>query len=228
MLVSSTEANLHSNLLFLLADVMETLMMDTCSLMKKSGCTIRQEGKRNFNAAMAALRKMKGAVKTCSIETQIDYGNDSDHLYQLLKLILDRCGRDDKIFYDIYKMIEAKESKLQMTSLDSSVFDSIEQEEERKSRKYIRIACEVFGLKDIKQKSNKYAYYARLLVARSLSSSGIRDEVIAEKMGLSKKTVKRLVNTCEDELLSNREYLDLARDFYKRFYEEKDLTKDIA
>lgn len=228
MLISSTEANLHSNLLFLLADVMETLMMDTCSLMKSNGFTIRHEGKRNFNAAMASLRKMKGAVNTWSVETQIDYGNDSDHMYQMLKLIIDRCGSDDRSFYEIYKMIEEKESKLNMKSLDASVFDSIEQEESRKAKKHIRIACEVFNLKDIKQRFSKNAYYARLLVARALSSSGIRNKVIAEKMGLNKRTVKRLVDKCEDTILSDQLYLDMARDFYKRFYDEKDYTKDIA
>ena len=109
MLVSYTEETLHSNLLFLLADVMETLMSDVNELLKKKGKCLKHEAKRDFNSALANIKRMrKSSINNSCMETQLNYANDSDQFYQMIKLIIDRSGRDDRAFYDIYEMIEKK------------------------------------------------------------------------------------------------------------------------
>lgn len=59
MVVAGNEINIHINLLSLLADVVETLMLDTESMMRKQNCELKHEYKRNWNTALYSLRKIK-------------------------------------------------------------------------------------------------------------------------------------------------------------------------
>lgn len=123
MMIGSTEMTIHSNLLFLMADVMETLLMDTQSMMKQHGFEFKHEAKRNFNTAIASIRKLRKAVDGCSPETQDYFGNDSDHMYEFIKLLIDRCGEDDERMFKFYNYIKTFPSQCNMTNLDSSVFN---------------------------------------------------------------------------------------------------------
>ena len=116
---------IHSNLLFLLTDVTETLMMDVQSMMNKNGFELRHEARRNFNTAIANIRKLKNSVSGCSKTTQENFGNDSDHMYEFIKLIIDRCGEDDEKMFKFYNYIKSFPSQCHMNNLDSSVFNCL-------------------------------------------------------------------------------------------------------
>lgn len=125
MIIGTSEMTIHSNLLFLMADITETLMMDVQSMMKKEGFELRHEAKRNFNTAIASIRKLKNSVSGCSQSTQENFGNDSDHMYEFIKLLIDRCGEDDEKMFKFYNYIKSFPSQCHMNNLDSSVFNCL-------------------------------------------------------------------------------------------------------
>ncbi len=96
MLVGTTNLNTTLNLTYVLTDVVETLLLDMRSEMKKQGYDLRYDAKHNFNTAIAAIRRLKQDVDKTQLSTQENFGNDSDCLLAFIKLLIDRCGDDDK------------------------------------------------------------------------------------------------------------------------------------
>ena len=96
MLVGTTNLNTTLNLTYVLTDVVETLLLDMRSEMKKQGYDLRHDAKHNFNTAIAAIRRLKQDVDKTQFSTQENFGNDSDCLLAFIKLLIDRCGDDDK------------------------------------------------------------------------------------------------------------------------------------
>ena len=80
MLVGTTNLNTTLNLTYVLTDVVETLLYDLRSEMGKQGYELRYDAKRNFNTAIAAIRKLKQDVDKTQFYTQENFGNDSDCL----------------------------------------------------------------------------------------------------------------------------------------------------
>ena len=96
MLIGTTALNTTLNLTYVLTDVVETLLLDMRSEMKKQGYDLRHDAKHNFNTAIAAIRRLKQDVDKTQLSTQENFGNDSDCLLAFIKLLIDRCGDDDK------------------------------------------------------------------------------------------------------------------------------------
>lgn len=96
MLIGTTNLNTTLNLTYVLTDVVETLLLDMRSEMKKQGYDLRYDAKHNFNTAIAAIRRLKQNVDKTQFSTQENFGNDSDCLLAFIKLLIDRCGDDDK------------------------------------------------------------------------------------------------------------------------------------
>ena len=96
MLVGTTNLNTTLNLTYVLTDVVETPLLDMRSEMKKQGYDLRYDAKHNFNTAIAAIRRLKQDVDKTQFSTQENFGNDSDCLLAFIKLLIDRCGDDDK------------------------------------------------------------------------------------------------------------------------------------
>ena len=68
MLVGTTNLNTTLNLTYVLTDVVETLLYDLRSEMGKQGYELRYDAKRNFNTAIAAIRKLTDVemmIKRC-------------------------------------------------------------------------------------------------------------------------------------------------------------------
>ena len=96
MLVGTTNLNTTLNLTYVLTDVVETLLLDMRSEMKKQGYDLRHDAKHNFNTAIAAIRRLKQDVDKTQFSTQENFGDDSDCLLAFIKMLIDRCGDDDK------------------------------------------------------------------------------------------------------------------------------------
>ena len=96
MLIGTTNLNTTLNLTYVLTDVVETLLLDMRSEMKKQGYDLRYDAKHNFNTAIAAIRRLKQDVDKTQLSTQENFGNDSDCLLAFIKLLIDRCGDDVK------------------------------------------------------------------------------------------------------------------------------------
>lgn len=109
METSKNQANILSNLSFVLVDIIES-------------CFI--EAKREFNLLLSHCRNLKRYVRNCSEETQEFFGKDSDMLYQALKLIIDRCGTDDVKLFKFFNYIKTFPSQLDM-DIDDTVFNGV-------------------------------------------------------------------------------------------------------
>ena len=103
--------NTHANITFVLLDMLETSLLNANECLKKEGCELRHESKHNFNTAITAIKKLKGHVNKCSNDMQVNYGNDSDMLYNVLLLLIDRCGEDDMKLFQFYNYIKSFPSK---------------------------------------------------------------------------------------------------------------------
>lgn len=110
----------------MLTDVVETLLYDLRSEMGKQGYELRHDAKRNFNTAIASIRKLKQDVDKTQFSTQENFGNDSDCLLAFIRLLVDRCGDDDKKMFEFYNYIKRFPSQLGLELADEkSVFAHI-------------------------------------------------------------------------------------------------------
>lgn len=104
-----------TNLLFSLVDVVETLLMDMSRDMKRQGRELRFDIKRNFNMAIRGVRGLKSVVKEINEKDQDVFGYDSDIIYALLMIIVDRTGDDDMKSFKLYNYIKAMPSMFHLT-----------------------------------------------------------------------------------------------------------------
>lgn len=126
MLVGTTNLNTTLNLTYVLVDVVETLLYDLRSEMGKQGYELRHDAKRNFNTAIAAIRKLKHDVDKTQFSTQENFGNDSDCLLAFIRLLVDRCGDNDVKMFEFYNYVKSFPSQLELELSDErSVFAHI-------------------------------------------------------------------------------------------------------
>lgn len=126
MLIGTTDLNTTLNLTYVLTDVVETLLLDMRSEMKKQGYDLRHDAKHNFNTAIAAIRRLKQDVDKTQFSTQENFGDDSDCLLAFIKMLIDRCGDDDKKMFAFYNYIKSYPSQLELELSDEkSVFAHI-------------------------------------------------------------------------------------------------------
>lgn len=221
MIIGRNETNIHINLLFVLADVMDTLVLDLNQMLKKEGVTLKHETKRDFNALMKSVKNLRSTIKFGCQETRNDYANDSDRIYEYIKLLIDRVGTNDLLFYNLYQKLYELESTQDMKNLNLSVFDDVECELDSKIQRHISMAKEVFQVDDIKKRFCKKAYYARLVIVRSLTLDGLTPKYIADGLGLTERTVKKLIVESQRALVDKEDYKLMINEFYKQYYEKK-------
>lgn len=126
MLVGTTNLNTTLNLSYVLVDVLETLLYDLRGEMRKQGYELRHDAKRNFNTAIAAIRRLKQDVDKSQFSTQENFGNDSDCLLAFIRLLVDRCGDDDKKMFEFCNYVKTFPSQLGLELSDErSVFAHI-------------------------------------------------------------------------------------------------------
>ena len=129
MLVGTTNLNTTLNLTYVLTDVVETLLYDLRSEMGKQGYELRHDAKHNFNTAIAAIRKLKQDVDKTQFSTQENFGNDSDCLLAFIRLLVDRCGDDDKkmfAFYNYINLVFRKDFSAQVLKANMKVVGNCE------------------------------------------------------------------------------------------------------
>lgn len=124
METSKNQANILSNLSFVLVDIIESCFIEANEKLKSKNCEFKHEAKREFNLLLSHCRNLKRYVRNCSEETQEFFGKDSDMLYQSLKLIIDRCGTDDVKLFKFFNYIKTFPSQLDM-DIDDTVFNGV-------------------------------------------------------------------------------------------------------
>ena len=106
--------NTINNIVFVLTDVLETNLMEMQQTFRKEGFELRHDTKRNFNTAIAAIKRLRRDLDHCSETTQENFGNDSDMVNAMLLTLIDRCGDDDEFAYRMYEYIKSFPSKLDL------------------------------------------------------------------------------------------------------------------
>lgn len=124
MKTNKSQANILSNLSFVLVDIIESCFIEANEKLKSENCEFKHEAKREFNLLLSHCRNLKRYVRNCSEETQEFFGKDSDMLYQALKLIIDRCGTDDVKLFKFFNYIKTFPSQLDM-DIDDTVFNGV-------------------------------------------------------------------------------------------------------
>lgn len=106
--------NTKTNLVYVLTDVLETNLLEMQVEFKKQGFELRHDAKRNFNTAIASIKKLKRDLDSCSASTQENFGNDADIVNALLLTLIDRCGDDDEFAFKLFNYIKSFPSKLNL------------------------------------------------------------------------------------------------------------------
>ena len=112
------QANIATNIAYIIADVMESALLDLDKACKVANKQLMHEERRNFNTAIAALKRLKQPVKDCPECVQEDFGDDADCIYQVIKLLVDRCGDDNAKLFQFYNYIKSFPSQLGMDLSD--------------------------------------------------------------------------------------------------------------
>jgi hypothetical protein len=115
-----SQGKIYANIAFVLADVLESCLLDANQNLRKENQEFKHESKREFNTAIASIRKIKSHINKCSENTQECFGDDSDTLYQTMLTLIDRCGEDDELMFKFYNYIKSFPSKLDMDISDSA------------------------------------------------------------------------------------------------------------
>ena len=121
----TTQLNTLTNIVFVLTDVLEINLLEMQQQYKKEGVELRHDSKRNFNTAIAAIKRLKSDVNHCSESTQENFGNDSDMVNAMLLTLIDRCGDDDNLAYKMYEYIKSFPSKLHLDLDLDNVFSHL-------------------------------------------------------------------------------------------------------
>lgn len=113
------EAIIRTNLAYLFVDLMESAAMDMNESLKRAGQRLKHEDKRNFNTALAALKRLKKEVDKIPEDEQENYGDSADKIYQIVVLLADRCTTDDNEIKAVYDLLKSFPSRLGLESDDS-------------------------------------------------------------------------------------------------------------
>lgn len=105
---------ISTNFCYVLADLMETNLMDLESIFKKNNIALRHEQKRYYNAAISNTKKLCREVNHCNDKVQEHYGNDADMLNAIILTLIDRCGNEDILIWKFYEYVKSFPSKFQM------------------------------------------------------------------------------------------------------------------
>lgn len=105
---------ISTNFCYVLADLMETNLMDLESIFKKNNIALRHEQKRYYNAAISNTKKLCREVNHCNDKVQEYYGNDADMLNAIILTLIDRCGNEDILMWKFYEYVKSFPSQFQM------------------------------------------------------------------------------------------------------------------
>lgn len=105
---------IQTNVCYVLADIMETNLMDLKEIFRKNNISLIHEQKRAYNAAISNTKKLCMEVNHCNEKTQEHYGNDADMLNAIILTLIDRCGNEDILMWKFYEYVKSFPSQFQM------------------------------------------------------------------------------------------------------------------
>lgn len=103
---------MSTNIMFLLADMLEAALVESMDINKKAGFELRYLDKHYIKTALHNIKMFRGTTKECDEKTQYDIARDSEAWLQFMWMFADRfCDKAEKI-KEIYDLIEREPSCL--------------------------------------------------------------------------------------------------------------------
>ncbi len=105
------KACVYTNTAYALIEAADTFMLNANTLLKKVHTGISREEKQKLGQAIAQGKQFKTRLASMAkVLYKLDIAeealDDSDELYDLMKLVVDRCGGDMKILQSIKETIK--------------------------------------------------------------------------------------------------------------------------
>lgn len=107
------KACVYTNVAYALVEVADTFMVDVQSLLSQVKCSIDKREKHKYNDLVTQGRYFKLRItdiskKLYDINEDTDALADSDDLYEVIKVIMDRCGGQIDILQKIRNTVEKR------------------------------------------------------------------------------------------------------------------------
>lgn len=124
------KATMCLNIASCLADVIETLVMDSECILRRFGATFEREDKMNFKRLAKSLQDAQKCARRCCIglyrhEQADDFCSDSDWWYNIIRLIADRTGEDELKTKQVINWLVTMPSVLNMFDVKKRDFKHI-------------------------------------------------------------------------------------------------------
>lgn len=124
------KATICLNMASCLADVIETLVMDSESILRPFGATFEREDKMNFKRLTKALQDAQKCAKRCCIglykhEQADEFAEDCDWWYNMVRLLADRTGEDELKTLQVINWLTTMPSQLHMFDVKKRDFKRI-------------------------------------------------------------------------------------------------------
>lgn len=105
------KAGVYTNTAYALIEAADTFMLNANTLLKKVHTSISKEEKQKLGQAIVQGKQFKTRLASMAkVLYKLDIAeealDDSDELYDLMKLVVDRCGGDMKILQNIKETIK--------------------------------------------------------------------------------------------------------------------------
>lgn len=101
-----SKGHILANIVFIMSDVLEMLILEAGDELKKENRVFKQDVKYRYNNVKDALKLFRRSfLAKTKLEVQESYGKDSDIMYNMIKLIIDRSGDNLEISKDIFNDI---------------------------------------------------------------------------------------------------------------------------
>ena len=124
------KATMCLNMASCLADVIETLVMDSECILRPFGATFEREDKMNFKRLTKALEDAQKCARRCCIglykhEQADEFAEDCDWWYNMVRLLADRTGEDELKTLQVINWLTTMPSVLGMFDVKKRDFKRI-------------------------------------------------------------------------------------------------------
>lgn len=116
---------IQTNVCYVLADIMETNLMDLQEIFRKNNIALIHEQKRAYNVAISNTKKLCREVNHCNEKTQDYYGKDADMLNAIILTLIDRCGNEDTLMWRFYEYVKSFPSQFNMVENMDWAFEHV-------------------------------------------------------------------------------------------------------
>ena len=124
------KATMCLNIASCLADVIETLVMDSECILRPFGATFEREDKLRFKQLTKALQDAQKCAKRTTLglykhEQADEFSEDCDWWYNMIRLLADRTGDDELKTLQVINWLTTMPSKLNMFDVKERDFKRI-------------------------------------------------------------------------------------------------------